>query len=81
MSGQPCLGCGDSDWGGWYCEECDPLAFHPPKEENTMDPNETLKMIRAALEEGDDERAAEHFRDLDGWLSKGGFLPTDWVRP
>lgn len=53
-----------------------------------MDPNETLKRIRtliAALEAGardpDGEACelAEAWRALDGWLSKGGFLPAAWA--
>lgn len=57
-----------------------------------MDPNECLRLIREAITEGDEAlsegsdglasaayvRAAEHTRDLDEWLSKGGFLPAAW---
>lgn len=50
-----------------------------------MDPNETLRIIRAQvgmiLDENDGnspEALAEAVRDLDGWLSKGGFLPSEW---
>lgn len=65
-----------------------------------MDPNETLKRLREAVGEVENELAAddgagtldplgekEHlrelvdsFRDLDGWLSRGGFPPRDWGR-
>lgn len=54
-----------------------------------MDPNEALKLARALLS---DMRAApnegryaeladqfaEAFEALDGWLTRGGGLPTDW---
>jgi len=47
-----------------------------------MDPNETLRRIRELSERGYDEDDAasvvEAFRDLDEWLSKGGFLPSAW---
>jgi len=59
-----------------------------------MDPNETLSKLRALLG-GDYTRdttgvtfddllgfvceAEELFQALDEWLSKGGFLPTDWA--
>jgi hypothetical protein len=53
-----------------------------------MDPNATLIEIRQltkALLEGDSrdivrdgERLAELFDGLDGWLTRAGFLPTDW---
>ncbi len=54
-----------------------------------MDPNETLRQIREAIQAFDDnygeppsESAAtavlDLFEALDGWLSKGGFLPDDW---
>lgn len=29
----PCPGCGDPDWHGWYCDECDPNADHPPNQQ------------------------------------------------
>lgn len=57
-----------------------------------MDPEETLRRLRemtAAHFAGayrDEEAAAnlnemaEHFDALDGWLSKGGFLPLAWRR-
>lgn len=56
-----------------------------------MDVNETLRKLRQLIvdqELADDDseaaslgwEAAELFRGLDEWLSKGGFLPTDWSR-
>ena len=58
-----------------------------------MDPDEALKNARAALlslraGESDSEAPcnspscddlADAFEALDGWLSKGGFLPCDWA--
>jgi len=50
-----------------------------------MDPNETLRVARAAadrlLNDYDPEVAyslAENFTALDIWLSRGGFPPADW---
>lgn len=51
-----------------------------------MDPNETLRRIRAALDTiaslGNKPAAVNELVDavvdLDGWLSRGGFLPDDW---
>jgi hypothetical protein len=43
-----------------------------------MDPNETLRLMRLALAEGDLETAAELADALDGWISTGGFLPDAW---
>lgn len=55
-----------------------------------MDPTETLTKIRSALETmehatGDRwemaaEDAANGIAALDEWISKGGFLPTQWDR-
>jgi len=56
-----------------------------------MDPNETLRLIRLTIKQMDvDEhplirkshadQIAEYFEALDEWLSKGGFLPTDWEK-
>lgn len=65
-----------------------------------MDPNETLKNLRTAMQAidsaltakwgaggtdpfGDDDGlrvAVESLQALDGWLSRGGFLPQDWDR-
>ncbi len=57
-----------------------------------MDVNETLARIRASMSEltiaRDVETSAwlgaqlaDSVRDLDEWLSQGGFLPTDWMAP
>jgi len=54
-----------------------------------MDPNKTLTNIRAILTEMDRARTSEEFtsladeltwmiKDLDQWLTNGGFLPTEW---
>lgn len=48
-----------------------------------MDPNETLaelrKLAARLLDTGGwPDDMAEKFQALDEWLSKGGFLPTDW---
>jgi hypothetical protein len=58
-----------------------------------MDPNATLDALRDAMEamrsmldDGyapDKDDACEaflKFEALDEWLTKGGFLPTDWQR-
>lgn len=59
-----------------------------------MDPNVVLTNIRRLLEavefqvqpdtglvDLDDAcELIDAFRDLDGWLSRGGFLPADWER-
>jgi hypothetical protein len=45
-----------------------------------MDPNAALAIVRAALDDMPEE-AAEAFRGLDEWLSRGGFLPEAWERP
>jgi len=42
-----------------------------------MDPNETLRLARAALKAGNRREAAEHYADLQTWLARGGFEP-DW---
>jgi hypothetical protein len=57
-------------------------------QEEMMDPNETLRALRELVEQvyGDDEGDvndqledfAGYFESLDGWISKGGFLPRDW---
>lgn len=59
-----------------------------------MDPNEALKVIRRIVNACNDpdgrvfgaltprewlEELAEHVDGLDEWLSKGGFLPSDWA--
>jgi hypothetical protein len=53
-----------------------------------MDPNETLRQIREAIADAwaapFDEQfthlvdVVELFQDLDAWLSRGGFKPSDW---
>jgi hypothetical protein len=57
-----------------------------------MDPNETLQHIRDLLArlndqryEGDDwqedaQELAYYVAELDVWLTRHGFLPTDWQR-
>lgn len=53
-----------------------------------MDPNEALKNARKAAKRivDDDSNTAEAqefaetFLALDGWLSKGGFLPIAWSK-
>lgn len=56
-----------------------------------MDPDATLAEAREALigfqTHSDRDlwikaaiRVAEAFEALDGWLTKGGFLPADWAR-
>jgi len=53
-----------------------------------MDPNATLKALRAAIQdhedsEGDSEcdvyEIVELFEALDEWMSKGGFTPDAWA--
>lgn len=55
-----------------------------------MDVNATLREMREISERinallitdadpVDADRLAELFAALDGWLSKGGFLPRDWA--
>ena len=59
--------------------------------EKTMDPNKTYHKIVECIETikwADDvfvmaeeaEELCELFYILDGWLSKGGFLPDKWKR-
>lgn len=48
-----------------------------------MDPDKALAELREALQElANDpdawEDVIEKFEALDGWLSKGGFLPKAW---
>lgn len=53
-----------------------------------MDPNTALARMRALTERADSQQLtleegfelAELISGLDQWLSRGGFLPTDWVR-
>ena len=56
-----------------------------------MDPNETLRVLRRALQDyGETDAAAPIDAEvadelyvaanaLDTWLSRGGFLPQDWA--
>lgn len=56
-----------------------------------MDPNEALRLAREAageLRQADDDdtlpgsqvgQLVEAFEALDEWLTKGGFLPSDWT--
>jgi hypothetical protein len=56
-----------------------------------MDPDAALaeirELVRAASEQRSPALSAEHRRlaelvfRLDGWLSRGGFLPTEWQLP
>ena len=60
------------------------------KEFLPMDPNEALKNAREAVQRynncnehvltrvKESEKLVEAFEALDGWISKGGFLPKDW---
>lgn len=57
-----------------------------------MDPNETLRVLREAVEKWQDmptntdpawrrevgDAMAEHAEALDAWLTRGGFLPDAW---
>jgi hypothetical protein len=54
-----------------------------------MDPNETLRRLRdlsqtiIGADENESEDAlalAELVQAMDGWLKRGGFLPTEWNR-
>lgn len=56
-----------------------------------MDPNAALAELRAAVADIEDQCCAEHgemagqniaekFAELDAWIMKGGFLPSDWSR-
>ena len=40
-----------------------------------MNPNETLRLMRLALREGDEETAKELAHVLWQWMERGGFLP------
>lgn len=57
-----------------------------------MDPDATLDALRAAIAEADDApfgfsssvllgAAVDIMRDLDEWLTKGGYLPRAWEQP
>lgn len=49
-----------------------------------MDPNATLKRMREVVgtipghPEDYDGELFDLFENLDDWLTRGGFLPTDW---
>jgi hypothetical protein len=43
-----------------------------------MDPNETLRLAREALQRGDNAMAAYYLHTLDEWLSNDGFYPAAW---
>ena len=49
-----------------------------------MDPNATLKVIRRMLAANEEDMDVGELccavRDLDEWMSRGGFLPVEWVR-
>jgi DNA gyrase inhibitor GyrI len=42
-----------------------------------MDPNETIRLMRLALHEGDEETAKELAHALWQWVERGGWLPED----
>lgn len=42
-----------------------------------MDPNATWETILEAWIKGDMETAGEHAEDLQRWLDRGGFAPTN----
>lgn len=42
-----------------------------------MDPNEALRLLCQALDDGENEEAGEHAENLADWLRAGGFEP-DW---
>ena len=55
-----------------------------------MDPGMTLRLLRNSIINGDNEknpfRAADYyeeavrrFKDLDEWITKGGYLPDEWA--
>lgn len=50
-----------------------------------MDPDTALARLRAEVEshlahgDGDPDVLAQGIRDLDEWLTGGGFKPTDWA--
>lgn len=68
-----------------------PSRLTDERSEATMDPNACLEEIRELVSDifADDksnidslrrgDRLAELVEALDGWLSKGGFLPADWT--
>lgn len=42
-----------------------------------MDPNETLRLIREALDRGDIDTAVQLAVSLGRWVDSGGFEPAD----
>jgi len=44
-----------------------------------MDPNACYERLIAALDEGDIPEAKEAARDLQAWITRGGFEPK-WTR-
>jgi hypothetical protein len=46
-----------------------------------MDPNATLELIRQALRDGDREAAREAAENLNEWIARGGFPPSDPTWP
>lgn len=61
----------------------------PEDEEDEMDPNETLRLLRLTIKQmrvdedpgvrkAHAEEVAEYFEALDQWLSRGGFPPEAW---
>jgi len=47
-----------------------------------MDPNMALRELRLELsaEDPDIERVRDLVAALDSWLTRGGFLPSEWER-
>ena len=43
-----------------------------------MDPDECLNQLRALINDGETDLAAEKFEELDAHISRGGFVPHDW---
>lgn len=46
-----------------------------------LDPSTCLQLAREALARGDNDEAAQWFAELDAWISRGGFLPSEWSEP
>jgi hypothetical protein len=71
------------------CVSCTDHIAVLRQEVGPVDPNETLKTIRELVNRtnayGDEVPPfvldlVHAIEDLDGWLRKGGFHPTDWSR-
>ena len=51
-----------------------------------MDVNETLALLRQMVQdrangsEVDLDAMVDAFDALDGWMSRGGFMPVEWVK-